>query len=247
MTGTRPAGRPLVHPTVVRLTLRSLIGKRRGILLIALPVLLLAVAVAVRIWVGDAQQARDAIAGALGLGLLLPLVGLIAGTGVLATEVDDGSIVYLLAKPVPRQVVVASKLVVALGGVGACAVLPLLVAGVVLGDPRDGLGYAVGGVVGGVTYAALFLMLSALSRHPVVIGLIYVVVWEGLIGSLLPGVQWVSVARWTDAVAGAVGGEARDPGSVPVAYAVLAALVVVATSTVVAVDRLRSFRLTSAE
>jgi ABC-2 type transport system permease protein len=237
----------LLHPTVVRLTLRSVLGRRRAIMLVALPVLLLVVAVAVRFWVDQLPPAREAIAAGLGLGLMLPLVALLGGTGVLATEVEDGSIVYLLAKPVPRHAVVLSKLVVALGAVGVSGVLPLLLAGAVLGDLRDGFGYAVGGLLGGLAYTALFLALSAATRHPVVIGLIYIVVWEGLIGSLLPGVQWVSVARWSSAIATAAGGEDRVPGSVPPAYAVPACLVVAAVTTALAVDRLRSFRLTTAE
>ena len=45
----------------------------------------------------------------------MPLVALLATSGLLAPEIDDGSIAYLLAKPISRHTIVASKLVVAIG------------------------------------------------------------------------------------------------------------------------------------
>jgi ABC-2 type transport system permease protein len=236
-----------MHRTVIRLTARSVFGNRRGVMLFILPGLLLAVAVVVRIWVGSDDGARQAIASGLGLGLVLPLVGLIAGTGVLATEVDDGSIVYLLAKPVPRPVIAVSKLAVAVGAVAVFAALPVLVSGVILGSTREGFGYAVGALAGGTVYCALFLVLSAVSHHPVVIGLIYVFLWEGLIGSLLTGVRWVSVGHWTTVIANAAADLPRLGVQVSIWYGVVAVLVVSVLSVWLAGNRLRSFRLAAAE
>ena len=42
----------------------------------------------------------------------MPLVAVIFGTGALGSELDDGTVVYLLAKPVPRDILLV-KLVVA--------------------------------------------------------------------------------------------------------------------------------------
>ena len=39
-----------------------------------------------------------------------------------------------------------------------------------------------------------------LTRHAVVIGLIYLLIWEGLLGGLLAGVRWLSVSRWASAL-----------------------------------------------
>ena len=36
-----------------------------------------------------------------------------------------------------------------------------------------------------------------MTRHAVVIGLIYLLVWEGLLGGLLDGIRWLSVTRWS--------------------------------------------------
>ncbi len=62
----------------------------------------------------------------------MPLLSLIAGTGSIGPEIDDGSIVYLLAKPLSRYSIVVAKLAVALGIVVGFGVLPVAIAGVVM-------------------------------------------------------------------------------------------------------------------
>ena len=59
-----------------------------------------------------------------GLAVIVPLVALLATSGLLAPEIDDGSISYLLAKPISRYTIVASKLVVAAACVVLFAALP---------------------------------------------------------------------------------------------------------------------------
>ena len=96
---------------------------------------------------------------------MLPLVALVFGTAAIGSELEDGTAVYLLAKPMPRWAVVLAKLVAA-GGLTAALIAPAaLVTGLVLaGDQGDGAGiavaYAVASVVGSFLYAAVFLALS---------------------------------------------------------------------------------------
>ncbi len=42
----------------------------------------------------------------------------------------------------------------------------------------------------------MFLLLAVLTRNAVVIGLIYALIWEGLVGGLVPGAQTLSVQQW---------------------------------------------------
>ena len=53
-----------------------------------------------RVLVGEELTAASDTLYALGLAVIVPLVALLATTGVLAPEIDDGSISYLLAKPI---------------------------------------------------------------------------------------------------------------------------------------------------
>ncbi|MFC4784564.1 ABC transporter permease subunit [Nocardioides sp. MAHUQ-72] len=235
-------------PTIARLGYRSVFGRRRGILLFALPVVLVGLAVLVRVLVGsDETGARHTLYG-LGLVVVVPLVALLSTTGLLAPEIDDGSIAYLLAKPISRHTIVLSKLAVAASCVIVFAVLPVLVAGLVLrpGDPGFGLGLALGALAGGLAYCSLFALLSVLTRHAVVVGLIYLLIWESLLGGLLDGIRWLSISRWSGAIAEPVADVplVTDLGT---SYAVVATLLVVVLGVWLTGRRLRGFNLTGDE
>lgn len=234
--------------TIVRLGVHSIFGRWRGALLFVLPLVLIALSILVRALVGQDQEgARHTLYG-LGLVVIVPLVALLATSGLLAPEIDDGSISYLLAKPISRHTIVMSKLVVAAACVLVFAALPVLVAGLVLmsGEPSFAIGFAVGALAGGVAYCALFALLSIMTRHAVVIGLIYLLIWEGLLGGLLDGVRWLSVTRWSAEVVDQVAGLSLVD-ELPLAYALPALAVVVVGGTWLTGRRLRGFNLTGDE
>ena len=238
-----------VSGTIVRLGIRSVFGRRRGVLLFLLPLVLVGLAVLVRVLVGeDPTAARDTLYG-LGLVVIVPLVSLLATTGVLAPEIDDGSISYLLAKPISRHTIVISKLVVAATCVLLFAALPMLVAGLVLlvDEPSLAVGFALGSLVGGLAYCALFALLSVLTRHAVVVGLIYLLIWEGLLGGLLDGVRWLSITRWAGAITQEVPGDITLVEGLGPGYAVAATAVVIVLGTWLTGQRLRAFNLTGDE
>ena len=238
-----------ISGTIVRLGIRSVFGRRRGVLLFLLPLVLIGLSVLVRVLVGeDPTAARDTLYG-LGLVVIVPLVSLLATTGVLAPEIDDGSISYLLAKPISRHTIVISKLVVAATCVLLFAALPMLVAGLVLliDEPPLAVGFALGSLVGGLAYCALFALLSVLTRHAVVVGLIYLLIWEGLLGGLLDGVRWLSITRWAGAIAQEVPDDITLVEGLGPGYAVAATAVVIVLGTWLTGQRLRAFNLTGDE
>ncbi|MCW2793466.1 MAG: type transport system permease protein [Nocardioides sp.] len=238
----------MISRTIVRLGVHSVFGRWRGALLLLLPLVLVGLAVLVRALVGAEAEAAQHTMRGLGLVVIVPLVALLATSGLLAPEIDDGSISFLLAKPVSRYTIVISKLLVA----GACVVLfaavPLLVAGLILltDEPRFAVGFAVGGLVGGLAYCALFALMSVLTRHAVVVGLIYLLIWEGLLGGLLDGVRWLSITHWDTAVAGRIA-DVELVEDLPLTYAGLALAVVLVAGTWLTGRRLRAFNLTGDE
>ena len=240
-----------MNATIVRLTARSLLGRRRALLLLALPGVLLLLAILFRALAGADDKTTVNVLGGLAIGTLVPLLGLIAGTGAIGPEIDDGSIVYLLAKPVRRSTVATSKTVVAAAVVTVFGAVPVVIAGLVLSgtSSRLAVAYGLGALVAGLTYAALFLMLAVVTRHAVVIGLLYAIVWESLVGTFVPGAQKVSVQQWALALTEhVVGTDVADRLSITAAVGLGAAiplLVVVAIgSTWLAGHRLRSLSLT---
>jgi ABC-2 type transport system permease protein len=139
--------------------------------------------------------------------------------------------------------------VVAFGSVLVFAAVPLLVSGLILDlhTPRLGLGFAVGGLAGGLAYCALFAFASVLTRHAVVVGLIYVLIWEGLLGGLLAGIRWLSVTWWSAGITDTIVAGPRLVPTMGPTYAVVATLVVLVGFTALAGHRLRSYSYTADE
>ncbi|MFJ7195987.1 MULTISPECIES: ABC transporter permease [unclassified Streptomyces] len=223
----------MYDPTVARLTYRALLGRRRAAILFALPALLVVIAFAVRVLTGSDDQVASDVLGGFAIATMVPLIGVIAGTGAIGPEIDDGSIVYLLAKPVKRPTIIFTKLIVAIAVTMVFSALPTLIAGLILNGngQQIAVAYTIAALVASIAYSALFLLLGTVSRHAVVFGLVYALVWEALFGTLVPGARTLSVQQWSLAVAEKVGGSGTITSDVglPTATVLLAAVTVVAT------------------
>ena len=235
-----------MNRTIIRLTARGVLGGRRLWLLVALALVLVGIAVLTRVLVPVSEpDAADLLQG-IAFGTFLPLFGLIVGTGVIGPEIDDGSIIHLLSKPVSRHTIVQSKLAVAVAAVIAFAVLPTMAAALILGaEARTALGFGVGALAAGALYAVLFLLLAVITRHAVIIGLVYALLWESLVGSFVPGARNLSVQQWALSVTESIvpsGLVTADVG-LGLAWALIAAGLV--AGTWYAGDRLRVLTLAS--
>jgi ABC-2 type transport system permease protein len=242
-----------MNTTVATLTWHSLVGRRRAILLMVLPVVLLALAVVIRVFEGQDADNAVTLLGRFSLGFLIPLLCLIAGTGAIGPEIDDGSIVYVLAKPISRYTIVLSKLAVAITVAIIFGALPTVVAGFVMagGQAHVAIAYGIGALVAGLAYSALFLLLAIVTRSAVVFGLLYVLVWESVVGGYVPGAQALSIQQWALAITAKVVGARADEldvtSAVDLPIAIILLLVVAAGGTAYAGHRLRSLRLTGDE
>ncbi|MEV0373090.1 ABC transporter permease subunit [Streptomyces sp. NPDC050636] len=239
----------MFNPTVARLTYRALLGRRRAMILFALPALLVVIAAAVRYLAGADDTTANGILGGFALGTMVPLIGVIAGTGAIGPEIDDGSVVYLLAKPVPRPTIIFTKLLVAIGVTVVFSAVPVLIAGFVLNgnSQQIAVAYALAAAIASIAYSALFLFFGTVTRHAVVFGLVYALVWEALFGNLVPGAKTLSVQQWALAVGQKIGAEGAITSEVqlPVALCLLAA--VTAAATWYAGRRLKSLTLAGEE
>ena len=124
------------------------------------------------------------------------MIALIVGTGVLGSEIDDGTVAHILAKPMPRSEIILSKLVVAVVVTTVTVGVPLFVVGLIAGSsswPRAGRRRRCSAAL---AYCALFLALSLLTRRPVLLGLLYVLIWEGLLTNLLSGTRVLSIQQY---------------------------------------------------
>ncbi|MEV4138748.1 ABC transporter permease subunit [Dactylosporangium sp. NPDC049742] len=230
-----------MNPTIARITLRGLLGRRRIWLLVPLPIILAGFAAAARAFGEPPSEWGEPVIVGLGFAAVLPVIALIVGTGVLGSEIDDGTITHILSKPIPRSEIVFTKLAVAVGVTGGFAAVPLFIVGLLAESTPLAFALVVGAFVGALAYCSLFLAISVITRRPVLLGLVYVVLWEGLLGNLLSGTAKLSIQQYvktivdwlapTDVLAGSV--------SVPVSF-VMAGVFTVGM-TALAVQKLRTF------
>jgi ABC-2 type transport system permease protein len=230
-----------MNPTIVRITTRALFGRRRFLLLLPLPLLVVGLAVLADSLGEPPEEWGPPIIVGLGIAVVLPVLALVIGTGVLGAEIDDGTIVHILAKPLPRREIILAKVCVAVVITAITIAVPMFAIGLLAGSTRLAVGLAVASAVGAAAYSALFVALSLLTRRPVLVGLVYVLIWEGLLGNVLSGTQVLSIQQYVIAVADRISQSSFLATSVSLPVSLAMAFVVTVGATVLAIDRLRSF------
>ncbi len=194
--------------TIAEVTLRGLLGRRRTVLLILLAGLPVLVALLARLGGGRLDDALVAILE-LGVRTVLPLTALVFGTSALGAELEDGTAVFILAKPVPRwrialaKTLVAGLLAAALS-VGSTLLTGLLIGGVDGSTLATTFAFAIAVALAGFAYASLFVALSIVTGRALIVGLIYTLVWEGILAGILEGTRLFSVREATLSVAEAL-------------------------------------------
>ncbi|OLB73640.1 MAG: ABC transporter permease [Actinobacteria bacterium 13_2_20CM_2_71_6] len=231
--------------TIAWITARALLGRRRVLLLLPFPVLVVGLTlIAHAIKPDAASDWAEPIIDHLGFGVMVPVIALIVGTAVLGAEIEDGTIVHILAKPLPRREIILAKLAVAAAIIATVAAVPMFVAGTVASSVRFGFALAAGCAVAALGYSAVFLVLSLLTRRPVLIGLVYVLLWEGLLGNLLASTRELSIRQYAATVADRIAPSDLLQTHVGLPVAIVMSAVFLVGGTLVAIDRLRSFTLT---
>jgi ABC-2 type transport system permease protein len=230
--------------TVASITLRATMGRRRA-LVFAIPPLIL-VLVTVLLKIGNAERADwpGLILGNFGLAVVLPLTALIIGTSVLGAEIDDGSVVHLLATPVPRSTVILTKFAVGAGLTIVFAAVPEFLAGLIATGPSKlAAGLFLGAVVGSVIYNAVFVMISVLTTRAIAVGLLYLLVWESLLSNVVSGVRVLSVSQYSLGIANSVARDGNLNAHLGVATAAVMGALVTVAALALAIRRLSAFSL----
>ena len=182
---------------------------------------------------------------------ILPLACLILGTAALGSEIEDGTIVYILAKPIPRRAIVIAKIAASSLVSGAMIVTATIVAGAIgiQGAPGEGivLGFAVAAAVGAVAYSALFVLSIATSRA-LLGGLAYVLIWEGLVSGLFDATAYLGIRHYLLGIADTIA--TADPNLLDAQLgpeAIVLALLATIGAGYFATTRLETLELSEAE
>jgi ABC-2 type transport system permease protein len=220
---------------VFRLTLRALLWQKRTIMLslVAAAPPLMAVAYAL----GRSGHAHDhQFYSDLVQQMFVPTVGslisLVFGVSAFGDEREDGTVLYLVATPQPRLGLAVAKI-----GAAWVASLVLLVPSLVVsgllalgGDVRAGLiGWPLVGVVlASLAYCAVSVLLSLYTRRPVVIGIMYILLWEGSIATFAKSAAKLSISAYGRAFVAHALPQAAQPAASTAASAVVLAAVICA-------------------
>ncbi len=107
------------------------------------------IAVVVRGLTGADDQTAVNVLGGFALATMVPIIGVIAGTGAIGPEIDDGSVVYLLSKPLKRPTIIFTKLIVAIAVTMVFSAVPTMIAGLILNGngQRIAVAYTVAALV----------------------------------------------------------------------------------------------------
>jgi len=259
----------LFNPTVAWITVRATLSRKRA-LLFALPAaILILFTVALKASRAPMRPWPSHVLGTFGFSVLLPLTALIIGTSVLGAEIDDGSIVHLLATPVRRSSVVVTKFLVATGLTMLFAAVPELIAALIAGGgtapptapagttgspgtfagpvaisgSKLAIGLFVGALACCVIYNAVFLMLSVATTRAIAVGLLYVLVWEVLLANFVSGVRLLSVSHYGLGIANGFASDSALQAGLTVLTSVIMGAIVTAAALALAVNLLSSFTL----
>lgn len=194
-----------VDRTVMGLFLRGLVTGRRALALGIIAILPVLAAIAGT--TGDVEP--ELFWARLVQRLLIPVttafVAIVIGAGALADEREEGTILYLASTPLRRITIVGSAITAAVAA-SLMIVLPAtIVAGVISlrGDLSAAtLGWPVVAVlVACIAYCALGALLAMVLRHPVVAGVLYILLWEGTFATWTDTAEYFSIGAYARAIA----------------------------------------------
>lgn len=224
-----------VSAPVYRLTLRALVDGRR---LVILALLALLPVIAALLYASAGEVAPEIFWARLVNRLVLPTVtafiAVVIGASAIAEEREDGTILYLASTPLSRLTLIVTKVLAAWTASLALLVPSVVLAGLItLGSAADVDQILWPLIASGLTalcYCSLAALLAMVSRRPVVIGVLYILLWEGTIATFAASADRFSIAAYGRAIAseGIAGDNAAPSFGGSTGLVVLAAVSVVA-------------------
>jgi hypothetical protein len=132
-------------------------------------------------------------------GFVLPMFTLAYASAAFGTERESGSLVWVMTRPIPRSAIYLAKflgtlpwcIVFGLGGFAA-----LCLAGGDLGMRALRM-YWPAAAAGTIAFSAMFHLIGALFRRPVVVGLVYVFFYEALVAALPGSLKLLSLTFYS--------------------------------------------------
>jgi ABC-2 type transport system permease protein len=198
---------------------------------------LVAVGLGLLVHLSNSANRPDAswsLVDAYGLSLLIPVVALMFASAALGDLAEDGTLVYLWLRPVPRWKLAVAAFGATMTASVLIAVVPLVIAAAITGGgARVVAAAASGSLLATVSYSAVFCGLGLRVRRAVAWGLAYLLIWEGAVARVSHGAARVSLSVAARSLAAHVGNHGAPRNAVSWPTAVIFSLVVAALALVV--------------
>jgi len=132
-----------------------------------------------------------------GLIIFVPLVALVISTATIGDMLEERNLVYYWLRPIGRWKITLAAWLGAIVVLLPLILIPMGVLGAIVGSGDDAAGILVGSVVGVVAYSAVFTMLGAFTQRALVVGLVYILLWEGVIAGFSRTAGWFALRTYT--------------------------------------------------
>jgi ABC-2 type transport system permease protein len=198
---------------IYRLMLRTLVTRGRLLALLALG----AVGIVVGAALGSSVRGPALIDGvglveghlaagarlvnSFGLSLLVPVVALVLASAALGDPDEDGTLVYLWLRPVPRHRIVGAAAAAAFTVAWPLVVVPLAITAVAVQGGSDlVIGTVASATVGLIAYTGIFTALGLVAKRALVWGLLYIFVWEGFVANAADSAARLAIRTYTRSI-----------------------------------------------
>ena len=234
--------------SMLTLGLRALLFRSRTLALFLLPLLIgtISVALAFTVSQSDLESVYPQLSAELFVSLVVARVALALGVSALDDERDAGTLPLLLATTPPRWRIVGAKLVAAWLATVVIA-LPAMLGVGLLGTRA---GFPAGEVWAGSVatllltsagYVSVFVLLSLVTSRSLLVGLGYIVIWEGSFATYVTSLRNLSIGSYGRRLIGSPWNADAIPfkvADVGIVGAVVVLVVLAAAAAVLAMRRL---------
>lgn len=189
---------------VYLLTLRQLTGRWRLLImatLASLPVLIAVVAVRSS-RAPSVAEFEVIVFNTMLAGSIAPLVVLAIAAAAFANEIEDRTLANLTLSPIPRWQIVVPKLLASISIAAPFVMISAFVTSQLafLGDVTAVAAITIAALVAVSLYSSAFVWLGLVTTHAIGIGLLYIVLWEGLFAGFVSGVRLLSIRHYSIAL-----------------------------------------------
>ncbi len=235
--------------TIFNLTVRQLMAGKKWLVLLVLALIPLVLSMLDRSGsAADSSYLVDSFPDIV-IASIVPIIALLLAGSAFASDMEEGTAVFVLAKPISRTRILMERF----AAVATLAVLlttaSALLSIVAQGDTTKVVPFLIANevaiVVGAIVYSALFLALSLLTRRGLIIGLLYILMWESTLSGSFPGTRTLSIKEYMLTIAGALdkSGLAEQRTSVTVTTAMLMALLILSLAIALALRKLQNYEV----